>query len=91
MSKVAGKLTDGIDAFQDQIDRQVPEKDPVQFMKDWIQDELPSRVEDLALLTMGDYSAMPTKRVLDAADDPEFGGDLFKPVREGLSRILPGG
>ena len=90
MSQVLGQITEAIDYSGDLADREVPKKDPVQFMKDWIKDELPDRIEDFALLTMGDYSAIPTKRAIEMGKDPENGAGIFQPVVDAAKQILPG-
>ena len=91
MSKLLGKLGDGIDSVSDQIDnRSVPQVNPIEFLKDWVQNELPDRIVDLAVGVAGDASALPTKKALDAADDPEFGGPVGAVIRENASKILPG-
>jgi len=91
MPNVLGQVGEVVDQIGDQVtNRQPQQPDPVQFLKDWVVNELPERIVDLAVFTAGDSSALPTKKALEAGADPEFGGPIGKAVREQASKILPG-
>ena len=90
---VFGKIENGLDAVdqQGELTHWAPaQRNPVQFLKQWIKEELPDRIVDFTVGMMGDYSALPTNKAIEAAVDPEFGGPVGDVVREHAPKILPG-
>ena len=86
MPKLRDRIGEGFDAVETNIDNKtVPQKNPQEFLTEWITERLPEAIVTIATKVAGrdDGSGLLAKTALDAGLDDNFAGGMIKRATEG--------